>query len=119
MRIFDDRKPVLSAKFVRNSAKFAPRSFRDFTLIIFSFKSLARVEIYVVYYHMIMDMFMVYMDGKHILIFVVEKSLAKLLPDKQSPFVNDLSGGERLYYVLAFASASSCADCLPDVSKLF
>ena len=82
-------------------------------------KGLSSVEIYVVYYHMIMDMFMVYMDGKHILIFVVEKSLAKLLPDKQSPFGSDLTGGKALNYVLAFASASSCADCLPDVSKLF
>ena len=58
------------------------------------FKGLARVEIYVVYYHMIVDMFMVYMDGKHILIFVIEKSLAKFLPDKQSPFGSDLTGGE-------------------------
>jgi len=43
---------------------------------------------------MIVDMFMVYMDGKHILIFVIEKSLAKFLPDKQSPFGSDLTGGE-------------------------
>ena len=110
MRIFDDRQSVLSAKFVRNRAEFAPRSVGNFALIMLGFKGLARVEIYVVYYHMIMDMFMVYMDGKHILIFVVEKSLAKLLPDKQSPFGSDLTGSERLYYVLALASASSCAD---------
>ena len=58
------------------------------------FKSVSCVEIHVVYYHMIVDMFMVYMDGKHILIFVIEKCLAKLLPDKQSPFGSDLSGGE-------------------------
>ena len=83
------------------------------------FKGLTRVEIYVVYYHMIMDMFMVYMDGKHILIFVVEKSLAKLLPDKQCSFGSDLTGGERLYYVLALASASSCADTLSDIFELF
>lgn len=68
---------------------------------------------------MIMHMGVVYMDGKHILIFVIEKSLAKFLPDKQSPFGSDLTGGERLYYVLALASASPCADCLPDVSELF
>ena len=83
------------------------------------FKGLARVEIYIVHNDVIVDMLMVYMDGKHILIFVVEKSLAKLLPDKQSPFGSDLTGSERLYYVLALASASSCANCLPDVPKLF
>ena len=83
------------------------------------FKGLTRVEIYVVYYHMIMDMFMVYMDGKHILILVIEKCLAKLLSDKQSTFGSDLTGGERLYYVLALASASSCADTLSDIFELF
>ena len=119
MRILDDRKSVLSAKFVRNGAEFAPRSVGDFALIMLGFKGLARVEIYVVYYHMIMDMFMVAMDGKHILILVIEKSLAKFLSDKQSPFGSYLSGGKALNYVLALASASSCADCLPDVSELF
>ena len=119
MRVFDDRKPVLSAKFVRNRAEFAPRSVGNFALIMLGFKGLTRVEIHVVYYHMIMDMFVVYMDGKHILIFVIEKSLAKLLPDKQSTFGSDLAGCKRLYYVLALASASSCADCLSDVPKLF
>ena len=64
-------------------------------------------------------MLMVTMDGKHILILVIEKRLAKLLPDKQSPFGSYLSGGERLYYVLAFASASSCADTLSDIFELF
>ena len=59
---------------------------------------------------MIMDMFMVYMDGKHILILVIEKCLAKLLPNKQSPFGSDLTGGKTLNYVLALASASPCAD---------
>ena len=101
---------MFSAKFVRNRAEFAPRSVGYFTLIMLSLKGLARVEIYVVYYHMIMDMFMVYMGGKHILILVIKKCLAKLLPDKQSPFGSDLTGSERLYYVLALASASSCAD---------
>ena len=59
------------------------------------------------------------MDGKHILVFIIEKSLAKFLPDKQSPFGSDLTGGESLNYVLALTSASPCADYLPDVSKLF
>ena len=63
MRIFDDRKPVLSAKFVRNRAEFAPRSVGYLALIMLGFKGLARVEIHVVYYHMIMDMFMVAMHG--------------------------------------------------------
>jgi hypothetical protein len=36
----------------------------------------------------------VYMDGKHILILVIKKCLAKLLPDKQNPFGSDLTGGE-------------------------
>ena len=40
------------------------------------FKGLARVEIYVVYYHMIMHMGVIYMNGKHIPIFVIEKCLA-------------------------------------------
>ena len=119
MRILDDRQSVLSAKFVRNGAEFAPRSVGYFTLIMLSLKGLACVEIHVVYYHMIMDMFMVYMDGKHILILVIKKCLAKLLPDKQSTFGSDLTGGERLYYVLAFASASSCADTLSDIFELF
>ena len=119
MRIFDDRKSVFPAKFVRNGAEFAPRSVGYFTLIMLSLKGLACVEIHVVYYHMIMDMFMVYMDGKHILILIIKKCLAKLLPDKQSPFRSDLSGGKRLYYVLALASASSCADTLSDIFELF
>ena len=84
-----------------------------------SLKGFARVEIYIIHDDVIVDMLMVTMDGKHILILVIEKCLAKFLPDKQSPFGSDLSGGERLYYVLAFTSASSCADCLPDVPKLF
>ena len=101
---------MFSAKFVRNRAEFAPRSVGNFALIMLGLKGLARVEIHVVYNHMIMHMRVVYMDGKHILILVIEKRLAKLLPDKQSPFGSDLTGGERLYYVLALASASSCAD---------
>ena len=43
---------------------------------------------------MIMHMGVVYMDGKHILIFVIEKRLAEFLPDKQCTFGSDLSGGE-------------------------
>ena len=82
-------------------------------------KGLSGVEIYVIYYHMIMHMGVVYMDGKHILILVIKKSLAKLLSDKQSSFGSDLSGGKRLYYVLALASASSCADTLSDIFELF
>jgi len=84
-----------------------------------SLKGLARVEIHIVHYHMVMHMRVVYMDGKNILILIVEKSLAKLLSDKQCPFGSNFTGGERLYYVLALALASSCADCLPDVSELF
>ena len=41
-----------------------------------SFIILHHVEIYVIYYHMIMDMLMVYMDGKNVLILIIEKSLA-------------------------------------------
>lgn len=63
MRIFDDRKSVLSAKLVRNRAEFAPRSVGNFALIMLCFKGLARVEIYVIYYHMVMHMRVVYMDG--------------------------------------------------------
>ena len=85
---------MFPAKFVRNGAEFAPRSVGYLTLIMLGFKGLTRVEIHIVYYHMIMHMGVVYMDGKHILIFVIEKSLAKLLPDKQSPFGSDLTGGE-------------------------
>ena len=110
MRIFDDRKSVLSAKFVRNCAEFAPRSVGYLTLIMLGFKGLARVEVHIVHDDVIMHMRVVYMDGKHILILVIEKCLAKLLPDKQSPFGSDLTGGKALNYVLAFASASSCAD---------
>ena len=83
------------------------------------FKGLARVEVHIVYYHMIMHMRVVYMDSQNILILVIEKCLAKFLPDKQCSFGSDLTGGEALDYVLAFASASPCADCLPDVSELF
>ena len=119
MRIFDNRKSVLSAKFVRNRAEFAPRSFGNFALIMFSLKGLARVEVHIVHDDVIVDMFMVAVDGKHILIFVIEKCLAKLLPDKQSPFGRDLSGGKALNYVLALASASPCADTLSDIFELF
>ena len=63
MRILDDRQSVLSAKFVGNRAEFAPRSVGNFPLIMLSLKGLARVEIYVVYYHMIMDMLMVTMHS--------------------------------------------------------
>ena len=63
MRILDDRKSVLSAKFVRNRAEFAPRSVGNFALIMLGFKGLARVEIYIVYYHMVVDMFMVAVNG--------------------------------------------------------
>jgi len=41
-----------------------------------------------------MYVIVVYMNGKHILILVIEKSLAKLLPDKQSSFGSYLTGGE-------------------------
>ena len=61
---------------------------------MFSLKGLARVEVHIVHDDVIVDMFMVAVDGKHILIFVIEKCLAKLLPDKQSPFGSDLTGGE-------------------------
>ena len=94
MRIFDDRKSVLSAKLVRNSAEFAPCSVGYFALIMLGFKGLARVEIYVVQNDVIMDMLMVYMDGKNVLIFVIEKCLAKLLSDKQSPFGSDFPRSE-------------------------
>lgn len=110
MRIFDDRKSVFPAKFVRNRAEFTPRTVGYLSLIMLGFKGLARVEIYIVHNDVIVDMLMVYMDGKHILILVIEKCLAKLLSDKQSPFGSDLTGSERLYYVLAFASASPRAD---------
>ena len=86
---------------------------------MFSLKGLARVEVHIVHDDVIVDMFMVAMDGKHILIFVIEKSLAKFLPDKQSPFGSDLTGGKALNYVLALASASSCADTLSDIFELF
>lgn len=84
-----------------------------------SLKGFARVEIYIIHDDVIVDMLMVTMDGKHILILVIEKCLAKFLPDKQSPFGSDLSGGERLYYVLALTSASPCADTLSDIFELF
>ena len=119
MRIFNDRKSVFPAKFVRNRAEFAPRSVGNFALIMLGFKGLTRVEIHIIHDDVIMHMGMVYMNGKHILILVIEKCLAKLLSDKQSTFGSDLTGGERLYYVLALASASPCADCLSDVPKLF
>ena len=61
---------------------------------MFSLKGLARVEVHIVHDDVIVDMFMVAMDGKHILIFVIEKSLAKLLPDKQSPFGSDFPRSE-------------------------
>ena len=45
-------------------------------------KSLACVEIYIVDYYVRMNMGMVGMNGKYILVLVIEKCLAKLLPDK-------------------------------------
>ena len=119
MWIFDDRKSVLSAKFVRNRAEFAPRSVGNFSLIMFSLKGLARVEVHIVHDDVIMHMRVVYMDGKHILILVIKKCLAKLLPDMQSTFGCDFTGGEALNYVLAFTSTSPCADTLSDIFELF
>ena len=63
MRILDDRKTVLSAKFVRNGAEFTPRSVGNFALIMLGFKGLARVEIYIVHDDAIVDMFMVAMNS--------------------------------------------------------
>ena len=94
MRIFDDGKSVLSAKFVRNRAEFTPRSVGNFALIMLGFKSVSCIEVHIVHDYVVVDMLMVYMNGKHILILVIEKCLAKLLSDKQSPFGSDLSGGE-------------------------
>ena len=54
---------MLSAKFVRNRAEFAPRSVGNFALIMLGFKGLARVEIYIVHDDVIVDMFMVAMHG--------------------------------------------------------
>ena len=63
MRIFDDRKPVLSAKFVRNRAEFAPRSVGYLALIMLGFKSVSCKEVHIVHDDVIMDMFMVAMHG--------------------------------------------------------
>ena len=82
-------------------------------------KGVSRIEVHIVHDDVIVDMLMVTMDGKHILILVIEKCLAKFLPDKQSPFRSDLTGGKALNYVLALTSASPCANCLTDVSELF
>ena len=54
------------------------------------FKGVSRIEVHIVHDDVIMHMGMVYMNGKHILILVIEKCLAKFLPDKQSPFGSDL-----------------------------
>ena len=94
MRVFDDRKSVFPAKFVRNGAELTPRSVGNFALIMLGFKGLARVEIYIVHDDVIMHMGVVYMDGKHILILVIEKCLAKFLTDKQSPFGSDFPRSE-------------------------
>ena len=63
MRIFDDRKSVFPAKFVRNGAEFAPRTVGYLPLIMLGFKGLACVEIHIVHDYVVMDMFMVAMDG--------------------------------------------------------
>ena len=63
MRVFDDRKSVFPAKFVRNGAELTPRSVGYLSLIMFCLKSLACVEIYVIHDYVIMDMRMVYMDS--------------------------------------------------------
>ena len=94
MRILDDRKSVLSAKFVRNRAEFAPRSVGYLALIMLGLKGVSRIEVHIVHDDVIVDMLMVTMDGKHILILVIEKCLAKLLPDKQSPFRSDFPRSE-------------------------
>lgn len=63
MRIFDDRKSVFPAMFVRNRAEFAPRTVGYLALIMLRFKGLARVEVHIVHDDVIVDMFMVAMDG--------------------------------------------------------
>lgn len=66
-----------------------------------------------------MDMSMVYMGSQNILIFVIEKCLAKLLSDEDRPFGSDLARCKRLYYVLGFISTESCPDKLSCFSELF
>ena len=63
MRIFDDRKSVLSAKFVRNRAEFAPRTVGYLSLIMLGFKGVSCIEVHIVHDDVIMDMLMVAMDG--------------------------------------------------------
>lgn len=119
MRIFYRRKSVLSAKLVRYLTELCPRPFGYLSLIMFSLKSLACVEVHIVYDDVIMDMVMVCMKAKHILILVIEKSLAKFLTYQQSSFGTNFPRGKALNYVLSGISASSCADCLSDISELF
>ena len=59
MRIFDDRKSVFPAKFVRNGAEFAPRSVGNFALIMLGFKGVSCIEVHIVHDDVIMDMLMV------------------------------------------------------------
>ena len=63
MRIFDDRKSVFPAKFVRNRAEFAPRSVGYLALIILSLKGVSRVVVHIVHDDVIVDMLVVAMDG--------------------------------------------------------
>ena len=63
MRILDNRKSVFPAKFVGNRAEFAPRSVGYLALIMLGLKGLARVEVHIVHDDVIVDMFMVAMDG--------------------------------------------------------
>ena len=74
--IFDYGEVVLSAKIVRHGAELAPCSVGYFSLIMFCLKSLARVEIYIVDYYVRVNMGMVGMNGKYILVLVIEKCLA-------------------------------------------
>ncbi len=101
MRIFDDRQSVFSAKFVRNRAKFAPRSVGYLPLIMLGFKGLARVEIHIVYYHMIMDNLFILPDGGTIQISYLNDKPEQRVCRYIDPYRVEI--GNNLYHICEFA----------------
>ena len=76
---------------------------------MFSSETQSVIEICVIENDVTMDMFMVGMDGKHILIIAFQKTVAQFLTNLQGLFGCDLVRSETLDYVV-------CKDCCPSCS---
>ena len=84
---------------------------------MFVSKAESVVKIGVIENDMAMQMRSIIMNGKHILIVALQKSVAKLLSDLQGLFGCHFTGGEALDYVVCKDFGSPCA-LLSDCSEV-